>query len=101
MNREFNINLRYCFRADDIQVRLRSLVPTWIFFLQGVLHSSSLPDYIKDKKSGGQQQSNSFPVSAGSDLRMSPLRPNPYLSIGVKMRKSKFRGFFQLFSRPN
>jgi hypothetical protein len=33
----------------------------WIFcyvlvcFLQGVLHSSSLPDYIEDKKSGGQQ----------------------------------------------
>ena len=23
-------------------------------FLQGVLHSSSLPDYIEDKKSGGQ-----------------------------------------------
>lgn len=55
MNREFNINLRYCFRADDIQVRLRSLVPTWIFFLQGVLRSSTLPDYIEDKKSGGQQ----------------------------------------------
>ena len=50
---------------------------------------------------GGKQQSNLFLVSAGSDLRMSTLRPNPYLSIGVKMRKSKFRGFFQLFSRPN
>ena len=24
-------------------------------YLQGVLHSSSLPDYIEDKKSGGQQ----------------------------------------------
>lgn len=24
-------------------------------FLQGVLHSSSLPDYIEDKKSGGQK----------------------------------------------
>jgi hypothetical protein len=26
-----------------------------VYFLQGVLHSSSLPDYIEDKKSGGQQ----------------------------------------------
>jgi hypothetical protein len=68
---------------------------------KGVLHSSTFPDFIEDKKSGGQQQSNLFPVSAGSDLRMSPLRPNPYLSIGVEMRKSKFRGFFQLFSRSN
>ena len=50
---------------------------------------------------GGQQQSNLFPVSAGNDLRMSTMRPNPYLSTGVEMRKSKFRGFFQLFSRPN
>jgi hypothetical protein len=25
------------------------------YFLQGVLHSSSLPDYIEDKKSGGQK----------------------------------------------
>jgi len=54
MRNDFNINLRYCFRADDIQVRFRSHVPAWIFFLQGVLHSSSLPDYIEDKKSGGQ-----------------------------------------------
>ena len=69
--------------------------------LQGVLHSSSRPDYIEDKKSGGQQQSNLFSASAGSDLRMSTMRPNPYLSAEVKMRKSKFRGFFQLFSRPN
>lgn len=50
---------------------------------------------------GGNQQSNLLSASAGSDLRMSPLRPNPYLSAEVKMRKSKFRGFFQLFSRPN
>jgi hypothetical protein len=69
--------------------------------LQGVLHSSSLPDYIEDKKSGGQQQSNLFPVSAGSDLRMSPLRPNPYLSIGIDERRSEKRDFLQLFSRTN
>jgi len=69
-------------------------------YLQGVLHSSSLPDYIEDKKSGGQQQSNLYSVSAGSDLRMSPLRPNPLLSIEIEMRKSEFRGFFQFLSRP-
>ena len=87
---------------------LRSLVPDEVFLLSlglnsfmGVLHSSSLPDYIEDKKSGGQQQSNLIPVSAGSDLRMSPLRPNPYKSIGIGERRSKFRGFLQLFSRPN
>ena len=47
-------------------------------YLQGVLHSSSLPDCIEDKKSGGQQQSNLFSVSAGNDSRMSTMRPNPY-----------------------
>jgi hypothetical protein len=26
-----------------------------VSYLQGVLHSSSLPDYIEDKKSGGQK----------------------------------------------
>jgi len=67
----------------------------------GFLHSFSRPDFIEVIQSGGQQQSNLFPVSAGSDLRMSPLRPNPYLSIGIDERKSKYRGFFQLFSRPN
>jgi hypothetical protein len=55
MNSVIIINSKYCFRADNIQARLRSLVPTWILFLQGVLHSSSLPDYIEDKKSGGQK----------------------------------------------
>ena len=27
----------------------------WVCYLQGVHRSSSLPDYIEDKKSGGQQ----------------------------------------------
>ena len=41
--------------------RFRSHVPSWFFFCPevylfiGVLHSSSFPDYIEDKKSGGQQ----------------------------------------------
>ena len=49
----------------------------------------------------GKQQSNLFLVSAGSDLRMSPLRPNP-LSIRVDERRSKnVRDFLQLFSRTN
>ena len=49
----------------------------------------------------GKQQSNLFLVSAGSDLRMSPLRPNP-LSIRVDERRSKnVRDFLLLFSRTN
>lgn len=61
MKIDSTIDLRYCLRVEDFQVRFRSRVPAWIFFfrgfrfLQGVLHSSSLPDYIEDKKSGGQQ----------------------------------------------
>ena len=69
--------------------------------LQGVLHSSSLPDCIEDKKSGGQKQSELFSVSAGNDLRMSTMRPNPYLSAGIAMRRGEFRGLLQFLSRPN
>lgn len=101
MNREFNINLRYCFWADDFRVRFRSRVPARIFFLQGVLRSSPLPDCIEDKKSGGQKQSILYSVSAGSDLRMSTLRPNPYLSIEIDERRGEFRGLLQFLSRPN
>jgi hypothetical protein len=67
----------------------------------GFLHSFSHPDFMTVIQNRGIQQSNLFPVSAGNDLRMSTMRPNPYLSTGIEMRKSKFRGFFQLFSRPN
>lgn len=109
MSKGLHFSSRYCLRAKDTTSKETGhansdgvvfLFPE-VCFCKGVLHSSSLPDYIEDKKSGGNQQSNLFPVSAGSDLRMSPLRPNPYLSIGIEMRKSKYRGFFQLFSRPN
>lgn len=42
----------------------------------------------------GNQQSNLFLVSAGSDLLMSTLRPNPYLSAEIEMRGSKNLGAF-------
>lgn len=70
-------------------------------YLQGVLHSSPLPDCIEDKKSGGQKQSILYSVSAGSDLRMSTLRPNPLLSIEIDERRGEFRGLLQFLSRPN
>ena len=64
------------------------------------LHSFHRSDYIETNKSGGQQQSNLFPVSAGNDLRMSTMRPNPYLSTGIVERRDKKRGLLPLFSRP-
>ena len=87
--------------SDTVMRFLLASISAGLKIFIGVLHSSSFPDYIEDKKSGGQQQSNLFPVSAGNDLRMSTMRPNPYLSTGVEMRKCKHRGIFQLFSRPN
>jgi len=46
-------------------------------------------------KSRGIKQSNLFPVSAGNDLTVSTMRPNPYLSAGIVERRSKHRGFLQ------
>ena len=77
------------------------LLSLGFIFLQGVLHSSSLPDYIEDKKSGGIKQSNLFMASAGNDLRMSTMRPNPYLSAILELRKGKIGNFFLFNSRPN
>ena len=67
MNKELNINLKYCLLAEDFRVRFRSHVPARIFFLQGVLHSSSLPDYIEDKKSGGQNTDRLINTSLCND----------------------------------
>jgi hypothetical protein len=60
-----------------------------LVILQGVLHSSSLPDCIEDKKSGGVKQSKLLTASAGNDLRMSTMRPNPYLSAVIVMRRGE------------
>ena len=51
-------------------------------------------------KSRGIQQSNLFSVSAGNVLRMTTMRPNPYLSAGIEMRRS-YRGLLQLNSQAN
>lgn len=67
----------------------------------GLLHSFSHPDFIEVTRNGGIQQSNLFAVSAGNDLRMSTMRPNPYLSAGIEMRRDKFRGLLQLNTRTN
>jgi hypothetical protein len=61
MNKTLNFDLRYCLRAKDTTKELGDTFSNVVFLfpvaqvLQGVLHSSSLPDYIEDKKSGGQQ----------------------------------------------
>jgi hypothetical protein len=108
MSLTFQIELRYCLRVEDFQVRFRThasgldfLFPKAPYFI-GFL-SYLFPYLILSRliQRGGQQQSNLFPVSAGSDLRMSPLRPNPYLSIGIGERRSKKRGFLRLFSQAN
>jgi hypothetical protein len=51
-------------------------------------------DYIEAIQEGGNQQSNLFLASAGNDLRMSTMRPNPYLSAEIEMRGSKNLGAF-------
>ena len=106
MSKDLIFDLKYCLRAEDTTKEAGHSYSDVVFLFpeassfMGVLHSSSLPDYIEDKKSGGQQQSNLFPVSAGNDLRMSTMRPNPYLSTGIVMRRGEKGGFLLLFSRP-
>lgn len=56
--------------------------------------------YQVQNKNRGIKQSNLFPVSAGNDLRMSTMRPNPYLSAGIKER-GDYRGLPQFNSQPN
>lgn len=67
---------------------------------KGFSHIFSLPDFIKVIQRGGIQQSNLFSVSAGNVLRMTTMRPNPYLSAGIEMRRS-YRGLLQLNSQAN
>jgi hypothetical protein len=61
MNKESNFVLKYCLRAKDTTKETGDAYSNVVFLfpvaqvLQGVQHSSSLPDYIEDKKSGGQQ----------------------------------------------
>ena len=92
-----NFDLKYCLRAEDTTKEPGHAFSDVVFLfpkallLIGVLHSSAVPDYIEDKKSGGNQQSNLFSVSAGNDLRMSTMRPNPYLSTEIEMKRVKFR----------
>jgi hypothetical protein len=51
----------FCLRAENTTKEWGYAFSDVVFLfpefsiLQGVLHSSSLPDYIEDKKSGGQQ----------------------------------------------
>ena len=54
--------------------------------------------YRVQNKNRGTRQSNLIPVSAGNDLQMSTMRPNPF-SIGIDKRRSKLRGFLQLSSQ--
>lgn len=56
----------------------------FIGFLIQFFPSVILSTEIQNK---GKQQSNLYSVSAGSDLRMSTLRPNPYLSIEYRSEK--------------
>lgn len=111
MNTTLNFDSRYCLRARTTAKEPGYANSNAVFlFVRGLKNfigflSYLFPSLIISRvfQRGGQQQSNLFPVSAGSDVRMSPLRPNPYLSAGVEERrgKYKFRGLLRLFSRTN
>ena len=62
--------------------------------------SYSFPSLILSKQTqeGGIRQFNLSSVSAGNDLRMSTMRPNPYLSAGIEARRD-YRGLLQFNSR--
>ena len=110
MNTSLQFDSRYCLRAEDTAKKSGHANFDAVFLfpegcnLIGFL-SYLFPSLIISRvfQRGGKQQSNLFPVSAGSDVRMSPLRPNPFLSAGVEERrgKYKFRGLLRLFSRTN
>lgn len=62
MKKGSRFDLRYCPRAENTTKETGHANSDVVFlfvrgllYLQGVLHSSSLPDYIEDKKSGGQK----------------------------------------------
>jgi hypothetical protein len=65
---------------------------------RGSSHILSPLDYIEAIQEGGIKQSNLFSVSAGNDLRMSTMRPNPYLSAGIEERRD-YRGLLLFNSR--
>lgn len=65
---------------------------------RGSFHILSPLDYIEAIQEGGIKQSNLFSASAGNDLRMSTMRPNPYLSAGIEERRD-YRGLLQFNSR--
>ena len=68
---------------------------------RGFFHIFSPLDYIEAIRRGGTRQSILFPVSAGNEPRISTMRPNPYLSIGIEERRRNFRGVLQSSSRTN
>jgi hypothetical protein len=62
MNNDLKFYSRYCLRAEYTTKEWGHAFSNVVFlfcpvvsFLQGVLHSSPRPDYIEDKKSGGQK----------------------------------------------
>lgn len=61
MSKSFTFEQNICLRAKNTTKETGHANSNVVFlfpefcFLQGVLRSSTLPDYIEDKKSGGQQ----------------------------------------------
>jgi len=72
---------------------------------RGSFYILSPLDYIEAIQEEGTRQSNLFTASAGSDLRMSTLRPDPFSSAGIEARRSVTakagRDFLRLSSRAN
>ena len=108
MNTSLIFDSKYCLRAEDTTKEPGYAFSDVVFLFPEVYLFIGFLTYLfpyliisRLIQRGGKQQSNLFLVSAGSDLRMSPLRPNP-LSIRVEERRSKIiRGFLRLFSRTN
>ena len=107
MNKELVFNQDICLRAKDYHKGRGHSLSNVVFLFRGFCYFIGFDNIVfpslilsREIQTVCEQQSNLLSASAGNDLRMSTMRPNPYLSAEVKMRKSKFRGFFQLFSRP-
>lgn len=59
MNSDLIFVTIFCLRARTTTKGPVDAFPDVVFLLQGVLHSSSLPDCIEDKKSGGRKTDRS------------------------------------------
>ena len=107
MNNELNFNENIAFGQEITTKERGHSFSDVVFLLSGASYyigfdNIVFPSLIISRviQTVRQKQSELFSVSAGNDLRMSTMRPNPYLSTGIAMRRGEFRGLLQFLSRP-